>query len=83
MILGVGITSKSELPGNPVLTVEYHQCDKCGSEFKLYYRHKCAELDEAITEVGRKLGHNGKDDLCFGCQNPAPSEQLVMPFALK
>ncbi len=83
MLLGTGITAKSNLPGNPILSVEYHQCDQCGVEFKLYFRHKTDELVKALEEISRKLGQNGHEDLCFGCQNPVPSEQLVMPFALK
>ncbi len=81
MIMGIGITGKSDLPGNPVITVEYHQCDKCDIEFKLYYRHK-TDMEEALVEVARKMANNGKEDLCFNCSNPTPAEQLIMPFAL-
>jgi len=83
MLLGTGITSKSDLPGNPILQVEYHQCDKCGVEFKLYFRHASPDMDKALEAIARKLGNNGHEDLCFGCQNPQPAEQLVMPFVLK
>jgi len=83
MLLGVGITGKTALPGNPVLSTEYHRCDKCGAEFKLYYRSK-KDLDEAVVEIGKKLGGNGHgEDLCFNCQMPVPANQLVLPFELK
>ena len=75
MLLGIGITAKSHLPGNPVLSVEYHQCDKCGAEFRLYFKSK-NDMDSAIAEIGRKLTYkNG--DLCYNCKNPI-MEQLVM-----
>jgi hypothetical protein len=77
-LIGLGITGKST-PASPVLYVEYHKCDKCGCEYRVYYRsHK--SLSEAILEIGRKLGRNGHGDLCFNCEHQIASNQLVMPF---
>lgn len=82
MLLGIGITGKSDLPGNPVVSVEYHRCDRCSCEFRLYYKSK-SDLTEAIEQIGKKLGNNWGEDLCFNCQMPVPVGQLAMPFDLK
>lgn len=77
MLLGVGVTSKSDLLGNPVITVEYHRCDRCDREFKVYFKNK-KDLSEALSELAKKLIENGKEDLCLNCLYPVEAEQMAM-----
>ena len=78
-ILGVGLTKAFKLQGTPTVYVEYHLCDKCGTEFRLYYRSP-NDLEEVRSELRNKIDNNGKEDLCFSCQDPLPSEQLLLPI---
>jgi len=78
-LLGVGITARSTLAGNPTLYVEYHQCDRCGTEFRLYFK-TTKDLEEALVEISKKLGSNEKEDLCFSCMNTVPADQMIMSF---
>jgi len=76
-LIGVGITAKSNLPGNPTLYVEYHRCDRCGTEFRLYFK-TAKELKEALDAISERLGSNGKEDLCYSCMNQVPADQMVL-----
>ena len=78
-LLGLGITSKSNLAGNPTLYVEYHQCDRCGVEFRLYFK-SAKGMEEALVEIAKKLGSNGKEDLCFTCRSSVPADQMILSF---
>ena len=78
-LLGVGIIAKSNLAGNPTLYVEYHQCDRCGAEFRLYFK-TAKDLGEALVEISKKVGSNGKEDLCYSCMNQVPADQMVLPL---
>lgn len=78
-LLGVGITAKTDLAGKPTLYVEYHRCDKCGAEFRLYFRTE-KDLREALVEIEKKLGSNGTEDLCYSCRSLVPADQMIIPF---
>ena len=75
--MGVGITAKSNLAGNPTLYVEYHQCDQCGAEFRLYFK-TAKDLGEALVEIAKKMGFNGKEDLCYSCMSKVPADQMIL-----
>lgn len=76
-LLGLGITAKSKLAGTPTLYVEYHRCDRCGVEFRLYFRSE-KNLRDALGEISKKLGGNGKEDLCYLCMSGVPADQMVL-----
>ena len=78
-LLGVGITAKSNLAGKPTVYVEYHQCDRCKAEFRLYFR-TTMDMKEALMEISKRLSSNGKEDLCFSCMNQVPADQMVLAF---
>ena len=78
-VLGIGITRAENLQGKPTVYVEYHRCDDCGKEFRLYYRSE-RDLEDVKEELRAKLEKNGGRDICFLCQDPLPSEQLLLPL---
>lgn len=76
-VLGVGITAKSNLAGNPTVCVEYHECNRCGAEFRIYFK-TAKDLEGAVTEIARQLSSNGKEDLCHSCMSAVPADQMLM-----
>lgn len=77
-LIGIAVSFKSELPSLPSFFVEYHECDKCKKEFRLFFKSP-AEKKEAVDILSRRCRTNGKEDLCFTCQSRSHAEQLVMP----
>lgn len=74
-LLGLGVTGKVKETGG-VYFVEYHQCDKCNTEFKIYFKSNKA-LQEAMPLIAQILG-NSDEDLCFTCQSEVPADQMIM-----
>jgi len=79
-LLGLAIT-KAEKDGGTVY-VEYHRCDKCGAEYRVYMRSP-QEVEEAFQTLAKRLGNKPGDmDLCFNCQNGIIVDQLAMPLGV-
>ncbi len=81
-VLGVGITVESKLAGNTTAYVEYHRCDRCGTEFRLYFKTE-KDLKETLEQIrniekGREIACKGREDLCHSCMSRVPADQLVL-----
>ena len=78
MLLGVALTLNDAKKGT--LYVEYRKCDKCGSEYRLYFRSDKL-VDEAFQELAKRLGNKpNEQDLCFNCQNQVIGDQVMLPL---
>jgi len=78
MLLGVALTKKDKDTGT--LYVEYHLCDKCHAEYRLYFRSPKL-VEGAFQELANRLGNKpDEQDLCFNCQSHVVSDQIKMPL---
>ena len=78
-ILGVAVTKEKN---KTCYYVEYHQCDRCGVEYRVYYRSE-KNMNETLAhirnvEVGREIVSQGKEDLCFHCLNATYADQALL-----
>jgi len=78
-MLGVAVVNKDRKSGKSTLYAEYHQCDICGVEFRLYFKTDEA-LREALEIIKKRLGPEGREDTCYSCKNDVPADQLVLTF---
>ena len=77
MLLGTAIVKKDKAGS---LYVEYHQCDKCNAEYRLYFRAEKMD-EEAFQEMAKRLGNKvNEKDLCFNCQNQVIGDQVMLPL---
>ncbi|MDD5510495.1 MAG: hypothetical protein PHI12_06790 [Dehalococcoidales bacterium] len=75
-LLGMAITKKEKDVGT--VYVEYHLCDKCGAEYRVYMKSLCG-VEDAFRELAKRLGNKPHEqDLCFNCQNNVIAPQAVM-----
>jgi hypothetical protein len=78
MLLGVALTVKGK---NEQVYVEYHHCDKCGREYRVYLKTKSATVEEAFQALARMMGNKPEEqDLCFDCQNQVIGNQVMFPM---
>ncbi len=75
-ILGIGVTGLVKEAGGGAFFVEYHRCDNCETEYKLYFKSE-KELKDALATLAVKL-ESMKEDLCYSCQSEVPEDQMVM-----
>lgn len=77
VLLGTAMTLKGK---DGTVYVEYRQCDKCQSEYRLYYRSP-KTVEEAFQELAKRLGNKpNEQDLCFNCQNLVIGDQIMLPL---
>jgi len=77
-ILGIAITKQNKNEGT--LYVEYRECDKCHSEYRLYFRSEQV-VEEAFQTLAQRLGNKpDEQDLCFNCQNQVMADQVMLPL---
>ena len=77
-LLGLAITKKEKEAGT--VYVEYHLCDKCGGEYRVYLKSPQG-VEEAFQELAKRLGNKPHEqDLCFNCQNQVIGQQAVLSF---
>ncbi len=77
MLLGTAITLKDK---NGTIYVEYHQCDKCQAEYRVYLKSS-GSVEEAFQTIAKMLGNKaGETDLCFHCQNQVINTQVMLPM---
>lgn len=79
-LLGLAITKAEK--GEGAFYVEYHRCDKCGAEYRVYLRSP-EDVEDAFKTIVKRLG-NKKDeqDLCFNCQRGVIANQAMMPLGV-
>ena len=79
-LLGLSIRKADKRDPDKTLYVEYHQCDRCGAEYRVYL-HSQKEVEEAYREFSKMFGNKpGEDDLCFNCQSQVIADQPMMPM---
>ena len=77
-LLGLAISKKDKRDPSKVLYVEYHLCDKCGAEYRVYL-HSQKEVEGAYREFAKMFGNKpGEDDLCFNCQSQVIADQPML-----
>lgn len=79
-LLGIAIRKKDKKdPGN-TLYVEYHRCDRCRAEYRVYL-HSQKEVEEAYQAFAKMFGNKAEEeDLCFNCQSQVIFDQPMMPL---
>lgn len=77
MLLGVAVTLKGK---EGTVYVEYHECDECHGEYRLYFKN-AGTVEDAFQALAKMLGNKtNKPDLCFNCQNHVIGDQVKMPL---
>ncbi len=77
-LLGLAITIKGKGEGS--VYVEYHRCEKCGAEYRVYMRSP-QSVEGAFQELARRMGNRPEEqDLCFSCQSGVIVDQMVLPI---
>ena len=77
-LLGLAITKRNK--GEGTVYVEYHQCDKCGAEYRIYLKSQLG-VEEAFEELAKRMGNKPEErELCFDCQSNVIKNQLMMPM---
>ena len=77
-LLGLAIRTKDKRDPTKTLYVEYHQCDRCGAEYRVYL-HSQKDVEEAYREFAKMFGNKpGEEDLCFNCQSQVIADQPMM-----
>ncbi len=79
MLLGVALT-KNAKGKEGSLYVEWHKCDKCGVEYRVYLK-SASEVEEAFQQFA-KMFHNRPEhkDLCQECQTGVILNQPMFPI---
>ncbi len=78
-LLGLTISKGKD---KPCYYVEYHQCDRCGVEYRVYVQSE-NNLEKTLAhlrniELGRAIVSREKDDLCFHCQSHVIATQSIL-----
>jgi len=77
-LLGIALTKREKDAGT--IHVEYHMCDRCGAEYRVYMK-SAQDVEEAFQVLARRLGNKpNEEDLCFNCQNKTIADQALMPL---
>ena len=77
MLLGVAMTLKGK---DETVYVEYHQCDKCLAEYRLYLRSP-KTVEDAFQGLAKMMANKpDREDLCFNCQNQVIADQAMLPI---
>ena len=79
-LLGMAISKRDKKDPDRTIYVEYHQCDRCGAEYRVYL-HSPKEVEEAFQDLARMMGNKpGEEDLCYKCQSQVIADQSMMPL---
>jgi len=77
-LIGVALTAENKKLGS--LYVEWHRCDKCGAEYRVYFASE-QQVEEAFQRIAKMLKNKADEqDLCFDCQNQVIGNQVMMPM---
>ena len=81
-LLGLAITKRDKKDPDKMIYVEYHQCDKCGAEYRVYL-HSSKEVEGAYQLLAKMFGNKpGEEDLCYNCQSQVIADQSMMPLGV-
>ena len=77
-LLGLSINKRDKKDPAKTLYVEYHRCDRCGVEYRIYL-HSQKEVEEAYQDFAKMFGNKPEEqDLCFNCQSQVIADQPMM-----
>jgi hypothetical protein len=77
---GTCITKNTNDKSGGTVYVEYHRCDRCGVQYKLYLKSPLGVRD-AFQQIAKMLGNkNDEQDICLECQNMVSGTQVVLPL---
>ena len=81
-LLGLAITKRDKKDPDKTIYVEYHQCDKCGAEYRVYL-HSSNEVEKVYQQLAKMFGNKpGEEDLCYNCQSQVIADQPMMPLGV-
>uniref|UniRef100_A0A6M3M1D1 Uncharacterized protein n=1 Tax=viral metagenome TaxID=1070528 RepID=A0A6M3M1D1_9ZZZZ len=79
-LLGLAVTKAEK--GEGTIYVEYHKCEKCGVEYRVYMRSP-EDVEEAFQTIAKRLGNKKEEtDLCFNCQRGVIADQPMLPLGI-
>jgi len=79
-ILGIAIRKQDKKDPRNSIYVEYHRCDRCGAEYRVYLRSQ-KEVEEAYQAFAKMFGNGAEEeDLCYNCQSLVIFDQPMMPL---
>lgn len=79
-LLGLAITKKDQKDKSGSVFVEFHQCDRCGAEYRVYLKSQ-EQVEEAFQAIAKMLGNKpDEQDLCFNCQSQVIANQTILPM---
>ena len=77
-LLGLAMTKEDKKAGT--IYVEYHQCDRCRAEYRVYLGSP-RKVEEAFQELAKRMGNKShEEDLCFNCQSHIIADQVMFPL---
>ena len=79
-LLGIAVRKRDKKDPDKTLYVEYHRCDRCGAEYRVYLRSQ-KEVEEAYQAFAKMFGNKAEEeDLCYNCQSQIIFDQPMMPL---
>ena len=79
-LLGIAIRKQDKKDSRNTIYAEYHHCDRCGTEYRVYLRSQ-KEAEEAYQAFAKMFGNKAEEkDLCFNCQSQVIFDQSIMPL---
>jgi len=79
-LLGLAINKQNKKDPGKTRYVEYHRCDRCGAEYRIYL-HSPKDVEEAFQDFAKMFGNKvGEEDLCYNCQSQVIADQPMMPI---
>jgi len=79
-LLGIAIRKQDKKDPRETIYVEYHRCDRCGAEYRVYLRSQ-KEAEEAYQAFAKMFGNKAdEEDLCYNCQSQVIFDQPMMPL---
>ena len=81
-LLGIAIRKEDKKDLRKNLYVEYHRCDRCGAEYRVYL-HSQKEVEEADQAFAKMFGNKPEEqDLCYNCQSQVIFDQPMLPLGV-
>ena len=81
-LLGIAVRKRDKKDPDKTLYVEYHRCDRCGAEYRVYLRSQ-KEVEEAYQAFAKMFGNKAEEeDLCHNCQSQVVFDQPMMPLGV-
>ena len=81
-LLGIAIRKQEKKDPRATIYVEYHRCDRCDAEYRVYL-HSQKEVEDAYQAFAKMFGNKAdEEDLCYNCQSQVVFDQSMMPLGV-